>query len=167
MRRFVAGRRIALKALGAFGASMWLDCTARRWTMSNDSFSRTRRDRLHEVMVRHVERGELPGLVTLISRRGEVRVDAIGNKTMGAADPMRRDTMFRISSMTKPITAAAAMIVEEGKLRLDDPVDGLLPELANRRVLTRLDGALDDTVAAKRSITLRDLLTFRMGFGLV
>ena len=85
-----------------------------------------------------------------------------------AATPMRRDTIFRIASMTKPITAAATMIlVEECKLRLDEPVDRLLPELADRRVLKRLDGPLDDTVPANRPITVRDLLTFRMGFGLM
>ncbi len=81
---------------------------------------------------------------------------------------MRRDTIFRISSMTKPITAAAAMIlVEECALRLDEPVDRLLPELADRRVLKRLDGPLDETVPANRPITVRDLLTFRLGFGLI
>ena len=87
--------------------------------------------------------------------------------TGGSGDPIRRDTIFRIASMTKPITAAAAMIlVEECRLRLDDPVDRLLPELAERRVLKRLDGPLDDTEPAQRPITLRDLLTFRMGFGI-
>src|SRR5260370_1201743 len=81
---------------------------------------------------------------------------------------MQRDTIFRIASLTKPITAAATMIlVEECKLRLDQTVDPLLPELANRKVLKRLDGPLDDTVPAKRPITVRDLLTFRMGFGSV
>jgi CubicO group peptidase (beta-lactamase class C family) len=81
---------------------------------------------------------------------------------------MRRDTIFRIASMTKPITAAPAMIlVEECRLRLDDPVDPFLPELAKRTVLRRIDAALDDTVPATRPITLRDLLTFRAGFGLV
>jgi CubicO group peptidase (beta-lactamase class C family) len=70
--------------------------------------------------------------------------------------------------MTKPVTAAAAMIlVEECRLRLDDPVDPLLPELAERRVLRRIDSDLDDTVPAIRPITLRDLLTFTFGFGLV
>src|SRR5947199_4994102 len=79
---------------------------------------------------------------------------------------MRSDTIFRISSMTKPITAAATMIlVEECKLRLDEPMDRLLPELANRKVLKRLDGPLDETVPANRPISVRDLLTFRMGFG--
>ncbi len=79
---------------------------------------------------------------------------------------MRRDTIFRIASMSKPVAAAAAMIlVEECKLRLDEPVERLLPELADRRVLKRLDAPLDDTVPAKRSISLRDLLTLRMGLG--
>jgi CubicO group peptidase (beta-lactamase class C family) len=115
----------------------------------------------------YVERGEIPGMVTLVSRRGEVHVDALGAKAIGA-DPMRRDTIFRIASMTKAITAAAAMIlVEECKLRLDEPVDRLLPELANRKVLKRFDAALDDTVPALRPITVRDLLTFRMGFGMI
>src|SRR5260370_36346910 len=79
---------------------------------------------------------------------------------------MRRDTISRISSMTKPIIAVATMIlVEECKLRLDEPVDRWLPELADRQGLRRLDGALDDTEPAKRPITGRDLLTFRMVFG--
>jgi CubicO group peptidase (beta-lactamase class C family) len=136
--------------------------------MSVGGLSKARLRRMHDVMAGHVERGDVPGLVTLISRQGEVHVDAIGAKTLGGSDPMRRDTIFRIASMTKPITAAAAMIlVEECKLRLDEPVDRLLPELANRKVLKRIDGPLDDTVPAKRPITLRDLLTFRMGFGSV
>ncbi len=111
---------------------------------------------MQKVMAGHVEGGEVPGLVTLVARRGEVRVDAIGAKVVGGSDPMRRDTIFRIASMTKPIAAAAAMIlVEECRLRLDDPVDGLLPELADRKVLCTIDGALDDIVPAKRPITLR------------
>jgi CubicO group peptidase (beta-lactamase class C family) len=134
--------------------------------MSNAGLSRARLSRMHDVMAGYVERGEVPGLVTLVSRRGEAHVDVIGRKAVGGSDPMRRDTIFRISSMTKPITAAATMIlVEECKLRLDEPVDALLPELAERQVLKRLEGPLDDTVPAKRPITVRDLLTFRMGFG--
>ncbi|HEX7970010.1 MAG TPA: serine hydrolase domain-containing protein, partial [Stellaceae bacterium] len=136
--------------------------------MSTGGLSKARLGRMHEVMAGHVERGDVPGLVTLVSRRGEAHVDAIGMMAVDDSEPMRRDTIFRISSMTKPITAAATMIlVEECKLRLDEPVDRLLPELANRRVLKRLDGPLDDTVPAKRPITVRDLLTFRMGFGLI
>ena len=136
--------------------------------MSRGALSENRLRRLHDVMAGYVERGDVPGIVTLVSRRGDVHVDAIGTKALGGHDPMRRDTIFRITSMTKPITAAATMIlVEECKLRLDEPVDRLLPELANRTVLKRLDGPLDDTVAADRSITVRDLLTFRLGYGLI
>lgn len=133
-------------------------------TISGLSEARLRR--MHEVMAGHVERGKVPGLVTLVSRRGEVYVDVIGAKAVGGSAPMRRDTIFRIASLTKPIAAAAAMIlVEECRLRLDEPVDRLLPELADRRVLRRLDAPLDDTVPARRPITVRDLLTSRMGLG--
>jgi CubicO group peptidase (beta-lactamase class C family) len=134
--------------------------------MSTGGLSPARLSRMHDIMAGYVERGDVPGLVTLVSRRGEVHVDVIGMKEVGGSDSMRRDTIFRISSMTKPITAVATlMLLEECKLRLDEPVDRLLPELAGRNVLKRLDGPLDDTVPANRPITVRDLLTFRMGFG--
>src|SRR5260221_5336986 len=134
---------------------------------SPGGLSKTRLGRLREVMTSHVEAGDMPGLVTLVSRHGEIDVDAIGKMTFGGA-PMQRDTIFRITSMTKPVTAAAAMIlVEECKIRLDDAVDRWLPELANRKVLRTIDAALDDTVPAKRAITLRDLLTFRLGYGMI
>ena len=134
--------------------------------MSTAGLSTARLGRMHDVMVGYVERGEVPGLVTLVSRRDEAHIDAIGTRAIADGTPMRRDTIFRISSMTKPITAVATMIlVEECKVRLDEPVDRWLPELAERQVLKRLDGPLDDTVPANRSITVRDLLTFRMGFG--
>jgi CubicO group peptidase (beta-lactamase class C family) len=118
------------------------------------------------VMSGYVDRGEIPGLVALVSRRGETHVHVVGVQTLGEKRPMRRDSIFRIASMTKPLTAAAAMIlVEECKLRLDEPVDRLLPELANRRVLKRIDGPLDDTTPAMRPISVRDLLTLRLGLG--
>jgi CubicO group peptidase (beta-lactamase class C family) len=141
---------------------------AREQVMRAGGFSRSRLDRVHDVMAGYVERGELPGLVTAVSRRGEVHIDAIGTQAVGGGKAMRSDTIFRITSMTKPIAAVAALIlVEECRLRLDDPVDQLLPELANRQVLRRIDGPLDDTVPANRPITVRDLLTFRLGFGLI
>ena len=134
----------------------------------NGGLSEARLGRMHNVMTGYVERGEVPGIVTLVSRGGEVHVDAIGMKVVGGADPMRRDTIFRIASMSKPIAAAAATIlVEECKLRLDEPIDRLLPELADRKVLRRLEGPLEETVPANRPITVRDLLTLRMGFGML
>jgi CubicO group peptidase (beta-lactamase class C family) len=136
--------------------------------MNKSGQSKDRLGRMHDVMSGYVKRGELPGVVTLVSRQDETFVDTIGMKAYGSSEPIKRDTIFRISSMTKPITAAAAMIlVEECKLRLDEPVDRLLPELSNRLVLKRLDGPVDDTVPASRPLTLRDLLTFRMGFGII
>jgi len=136
--------------------------------MSVGGLSKGRLGRLRDVMAGHVERGEVPGLVTLVSRRGEVHVEAIGAKAVGGRAPIRRDTIFRISSMSKPVAVAAAMLlVEECRLRLDEPVDRLLPELADRKILKRLDGPLDETVPASRPISLRDLLTLRMGFGYV
>ena len=123
---------------------------------------------LHMTMAGYVERGDIPGIVTLIGRGDEIHVDATGRKTVGGKEPMRRDTIFRIASITKPIAAAATMIlVDEGKLRLDDSVERWLPELANRKVLSRIDSPLDDTVPARRPITVRDLLTSCFGFGSV
>src|SRR5688572_15077632 len=131
----------------------------------SDALSKPRLERMHDVMAGHVASGDIPGLVTLVSRRGEIHVDAIGKTAIGGA-PMQRDTIFRLASMTKPITAVAAMIlVEECKLRLDDPVDDWLPELRGRRVLRTIVSALDDTVPARRAITLRDLFTYRCGYG--
>ncbi|MCW2639637.1 MAG: serine hydrolase [Dactylosporangium sp.] len=136
--------------------------------MSGGGLSQARLDRMREVMAWAVERGDVPGLVALVHRRGETHVAAFGTMVAGGDTPMRRDTIFRIASMTKAITAAAAMIlVEECRLRLDDPVDDLLPELADRRVLRRIHAPLDDTVPAERSITMRDVLTFRLGIGAV
>ena len=134
----------------------------------NGGLARARLTRMQERMTAHVERGYVPGIVTLVSRRGATHFHAVGNKSVGGTDPVRRDTIFRITSMTKPMTAVATMIlVEDCKLRLDEPVERLLPELANRRVLKRIDSALDDTVPARRSITVRDLLTFRPGLGMI
>jgi CubicO group peptidase (beta-lactamase class C family) len=136
--------------------------------MSTGAFSKARLARMHDVMARHVEHSGVPGIVTLVSRRGEAQVDALGSLAVDGKAPMRRDTIARIASITKPIVAAAAMIlVEECRLRLDDPVDDWLPELKERKVLPRLESALEEAVPAKRSITLRDLLTFRAGYGLI
>jgi CubicO group peptidase (beta-lactamase class C family) len=125
-------------------------------------------DRLHEAMAARVANRELPGMAYLVARDDDVHVRTIGVTAFGADEPMRRDTVFRIASLTKPVLAAATMtLVEDGTLAVDEPVDRLLPELADRRVLRRVDGPLDDTVPARRPITVEDLLTSRMGFGLL
>jgi CubicO group peptidase (beta-lactamase class C family) len=121
---------------------------------------------MHTALRRHVDSGNVPGLVALVHQRGREHTAAIGTVAFDSKVPLRRDAIFRLASTTKPITAVGAMIlVEECRLRLDDPVQEWLPELSDRRVLRTITSPLDDTVPAARPITLRDLLTFRCGYG--
>jgi CubicO group peptidase (beta-lactamase class C family) len=126
---------------------------------------------LRELVEHHVDSGLVPGMVVVLARRGHVHIEATGTLAFegaGSGTPMAGDTICRMTSMTKPIVAACAMtLVEDCTLRLDDPVDDLLPELADMSVLADPEGPLEDTVAAKRPITLRDLLTFTLGTGMV
>jgi len=112
-----------------------------------------------------IDRGELAGIVTLVSRHGEiVSANALGWSSIEGRVPMQRDTLFRIASMTKPITSVAAlMLIEQGKIALDDPISRWVPELGSRRVLKDAAGPLDNTVAAHREITVEDLMTHRSG----
>jgi CubicO group peptidase (beta-lactamase class C family) len=128
-------------------------------------FSPERLKRLTAAMQSYVDNGWVAGVVTLVHRHGEeAHSDVLGWQDEEAGVPMRRDTLFRIASMTKPIVSVAAMmLVEEGKLRLGEPVDRLLPELANRKVLRSPGAALDDVTDAPRAITLKDLLLHRSG----
>ncbi|MCX5410025.1 beta-lactamase family protein (plasmid) [Streptomyces sp. NBC_00335] len=135
-------------------------------TSNNNGFSDAGLIRLREVLARHVESKKIPGLVALVGRGGRTHVEAIGTMRHDGGPPMRRDTIFRMASASKPVTMAAAMVLlDECRLRLDDPVDPWLPELADRQVLRRPDGPLDDTVPAQRPITVRDLLTSTFGLG--
>ena len=136
--------------------------------MSPTGFSKPRLDRMHQVLSGYIERKQMPGLVALVSHYDDVHIETLGTLAFNQSAPMQTDTIFRIASLAKPVTAVAAMILlEECKLRLDDSIEPWLPELANRRVLRSLSSPLDDTIPAHRSITVRDLLTFRMGFGSV
>jgi CubicO group peptidase (beta-lactamase class C family) len=139
--------------------------------VTTGGFSSKRLARVRDVLDRHVDAGYVPGAVAVVARRGEVHIEATGTLAFegaGAGTPMAADTICRIGSMTKPVVAASAMtLVEDGTLRLDDPVDPFLPELADMAVLADPDGPLDDTVPAERPITLRDLLTFTFGTGIV
>ena len=128
-------------------------------------FSSERLARVTARMQQHVDEGAVPGIVTLVRRHGAVvHQDVVGFQDREARIPMRPDTIFRIYSMTKPITSVAVMmLVEEGKLRLAEPVDRLLPELANPVVLERPDAPLEDARPASGPITVRDLLTHTSG----
>ena len=123
-------------------------------------------NRIDEIVEAAVEQGQAPGVVAAVAKGDATYVKAAGVMAIGGP-PMRPDTLFRISSTTKPITAAVVLsLVEEGLLDLCGPVEELLPELADRRVLRRPDGPLADTVKAERPVTVRDLLTFTWGFGM-
>ena len=125
-------------------------------------------ERLGSALEAHVKSGEMPGLAALVARGDAVHTVGVGTIAVDDPTPMGTDTVVRIASLTKPVAAAAAMLlVEEGVLDVGEPVDRLLPELAGRRVLRTLESELDDTVAAVRPITVEDLLTFRLGFGCV
>jgi CubicO group peptidase (beta-lactamase class C family) len=133
----------------------------------NGGFTEAGLRRLREVLAGHVESGKIPGLVALVSRGDQTHVETIGTMRHGGGPPMRRDTIFRMASTSKPVTVAAAMVLlDECRLRLDDAVDPWLPELANRQVLKQIDSPLDDTVPARRPITVRDVLTSTFGLGM-
>jgi CubicO group peptidase (beta-lactamase class C family) len=112
-----------------------------------------------------VDAGDLSGVVSLIWRKGEiVQVNTVGCRDIASKAPMTRDTLFRIASMTKPVTSVAAlMLLEEGKLKLDDPITKWLPEFSDMQVLKDATGPIDQTYPAPRDITVEDLMTHRAG----
>ncbi|MGW8798490.1 serine hydrolase domain-containing protein [Streptomyces sp. NPDC055775] len=121
---------------------------------------------LHEILDAHVSKGPVPGAVGLVVKGDRTEVRAAGSVDVEGTAPMARDSVFRIASMTKPIVAAAVMmLVEEGRIALDEPVGRWLPELASPKVLRTPSGPLDDVIPATRPITVFDLLTFRAGYG--
>lgn len=136
--------------------------------MTARDFSPRGLHRLQRVLSGYVQRGTAPGLVAAVAKGDSTHVEVIGRRDGDRGEAMTRDSIFRITSMSKPVTAVAAlMLVEDCVLRLDDPLDAFLPELADMRVLKTPGSPLDQTVPAERAITLRDLLTFRAGFGMV
>lgn len=117
---------------------------------------------------RHVDSGIVAGLIALAARGDEIAIEVLGTPSYDDSTPLQRDAIFRIASMTKPVTGAGVMVlVDDGAVGLDDPVDEWLPELADRRVLRGLDSELDDTIPAKRPITVTDLLSCRLGTGCI
>ncbi|MEU2390567.1 serine hydrolase domain-containing protein [Streptomyces sp. NPDC007369] len=122
---------------------------------------------LREVLAPFVDGGAVPGAVALVDRAGQVEVAAVGSADAEGTSPMVRDSIFRIASLTKPVTAAAVMMLaEEGRCALDDPVAPWLPELASPAVVRTPASPVDDVVPAARPVTVFDLLTSRAGIGL-
>ncbi|NKJ48176.1 serine hydrolase, partial [Burkholderia sp. SG-MS1] len=128
--------------------------------------SATRLTALTNALQGYVERGEVAGVVSMVWRRGEIGYfEPLGWRDEAARLPMERDTLFRIASMTKPVTSAAIlMLIEEDRLALDTPISLWLPELAAPRVLRDPAGPLDETDPVRAPLTVLDLLTHRAGF---
>jgi CubicO group peptidase (beta-lactamase class C family) len=121
---------------------------------------------LHDLLEGYVRNGSVAGAVALVERGGRVEVEAVGSADVEGASPMARDSIFRLASITKPIVAAAVMmLVEDGRIGLDDPVGEWLPELASPSVVRTPASPVDDVVPAERPITVLDLLTSRAGYG--
>src|SRR5690606_3239917 len=112
-----------------------------------------------------VDAGDLSGFVTMIWKDGEVvQLNTLGMADIAAGRPMARDTLFRIASMTKPITTVAALqLIEEGKLKLSDPIKKWLPEFTDLKVLKDAQGPLEEVVPLNRDITVEDVMTHRAG----
>jgi CubicO group peptidase (beta-lactamase class C family) len=119
----------------------------------------------YETLREQAENGDFSGAATLVWRRGRIEHQgAIGRRDVRTGLPVEPDTIFRIASLTKPVTAVAAlMLLEQGRFRLDDPITDVLPELAHLQVLRTPDGPLDEVTDAERAISFRDLLTHRAG----
>jgi CubicO group peptidase (beta-lactamase class C family) len=124
--------------------------------------SASKLDRAKSVVQAMLDKGQSAGVVVVVARRGKlVLMDALGKMDIAAGKPMSADSIFRIYSMTKPITTAAAMLLhEEGKFQLDDPVCNYLPQFKGLRVLS---GHGDETVEARREVTIRDLMRHTSG----
>ncbi|WP_309083282.1 serine hydrolase domain-containing protein [Chelativorans sp.] len=156
-------------ALGMAGFPSRPAASAGEASMTEKTLDPETLNALQHAMEGHVKDGYIAGAVWALARGGETHVGAAGTYRLGVGGkPMARDTIFRVASITKPVTAVVAMqLVEEGVIGLDEPVDEFLPELADRRVLRSVEGNLDDTVPAARPITLRDLLTQTFGLGAI
>ncbi|CAB3801017.1 serine hydrolase domain-containing protein [Paraburkholderia fynbosensis] len=134
--------------------------------MQPAGLSATRLTALTNALRGYVERGDVAGVVSMVWRRGEIGYfEPLGWRDEAAQLPMERDTLFRIASMTKPVTSAAIlMLIEEDRLALDTPISLWLPELAAPRVLRDPAGPLDETDPVRAPLTVLDLLTHRAGF---
>jgi CubicO group peptidase (beta-lactamase class C family) len=113
---------------------------------------------------RYVDAGELAGAAMLVWRGGEARTLCVGRRDLETQRPVERDTIFRIASMSKPVTSTLAlMLFEDGRFALSDPITRWAPEFAKMQVLRSPEGPLDETEPAERPITFEDLLTHRSG----
>ena len=164
-RRQMLGGMLAGGGLIAASSGGLISRAALAAASGKGGFSTSRLKYLTDGMNGYIDSGDVAGVLTLLYRHGELaHSDLLGFQDQEAKIPLKRDTIFRIASMSKPVTAVAALILlEEGKFRLEDPVDHWLPELANRKVLKNPSGPLEDTYPSPRPITVGDLMTQRLG----
>ncbi|GAA3133036.1 serine hydrolase domain-containing protein [Streptomyces rameus] len=121
---------------------------------------------LRSLLEAHVSAGTLPGAVGVVARGAQVEVVAVGAQDADAGTPMARDSIFRVASITKSVTAAALLIlVEEGRIALGDPIEGWLPELGKPMVVRTPASPVDDVVPSDRPITVCDVLASQAGYG--
>ena len=171
-----AGFAIGLAAAGAFAAAGFAPAALAQSTAGDDTEAHTGLPvgspgavgmsadglaRIAPAMQAYVDDGRLAAVMTMVARRGQVvHWEALGTRDTTSGDPLERDDIFRIYSMTKPITSVALMIlVEEGKVALDDPLSKFVPEFGDVKVLA----AGGDRVAADGPITVEHLLTHTSG----
>jgi CubicO group peptidase (beta-lactamase class C family) len=164
-RRRVLGGLLAGGGLIVAGSDGLMSRAAFGATGESGGLSASRLKYLTQGMQSYIDRGVIAGALTLIWRHGALaHSDLLGWQDEQVKTPLKRDTIFRIASMSKPVTAVAMLILlEEGKFRLEDPIDTWLPELANRKILKNPSGPLDDTYPSPRPITVGDLVTQRLG----
>lgn len=162
--------RILLLALAACATGAWAqdeDGSIRLVKPEQVGMSTERLARIGPAMQRYIDEQLVPGTVTLVARRGKVvHFEARGFMDVASATPMRTDAMFRIASMTKPITSVALMMLyEEGRFQLRDPVSKFIPSFADQKVSTTSDasGETGELVPARRQATIRDMLTHTAG----
>jgi len=133
-----------------------------RTLLGQPSYPKTR-----TFLQKFISDGQVNGAIGCVYRKGNLELNAIeGWLDAQGKTRMREDAIFYWASLSKPVTGVAAMIlVEQGKLKIEDRIDRWIPELANRKVLRKPDGPLDDTYPAPRAITVGDLLSMHMGMG--
>jgi len=157
--------RALLRLITCFALTLLALTAAAKDDARGSGLDPARLSRIETMVQSYVDAKQIPGAVTLVARRGRIaHVTVQGAKAFESPEPMRRDTLFRIYSMSKPITSVAVlMLYEEGKLRLTDPVSKWIPELAKPRVLRDVNGPLDAVDPSPSEISVRDLLTHCSG----
>jgi CubicO group peptidase (beta-lactamase class C family) len=119
---------------------------------------------IQNTLARHVDAGDLAGAAVLVWRSGKATVATAGTRDLVTRQPIERDSIFRIASMTKAVTTVAALtMLDEGRFGIDDSITRCAPEFAHMRVMRNSEGSLDDIEDATRDITFHDLLTHRSG----